>query len=468
MDKPTATIDSARGTGRASSHKRAQETVPVLIDLSSDDDVDVDCARQAANEVRPHASARGTAYRGAPLGDGGRAVVRAPARYAYDPDDSDEQETDDDDHDDDRSDVDDVQDSDDSDDDGSDLKDFIVSDDDDDDDSEGEGRPNGCGAVGRGADSEADFVPSESEDDDEEDDQNDDGDDDDAVTLTDDDKEEEEGCNDSNSSNGVIGDEDGADTSDGGSSDQAAISQGAVATAGSERHRAKKGKAARTDAKTAKRSGTGNSSSVCVGKRRDAGDADGAPSAAGTRPTKRVRLDESEVPAIDPTNIVSGKRTRRTTERYMDRHFMEFMVRDVPANQIAAVFDDEDEYFQSGISLTDSSEEGSDGDDSDGGAIEREDDLDSSDYEALDALSSSARPRSRRRTEHGWVPDAGAHSLPGGVGAATATTDATIDLSRPPSTVAALLRSLAAQPGGLRPSVASPRSAPTARTPLLP
>lgn len=189
-------------------------------------------------------------------------------------------------------------------------------------------------------------------------------------------------------------------------------------------------------------------------------DADAAESA---RPTKRARVDDADTPFIDPNNIVSGKRCRRTTERYMDRHFMEFMVRDVPPSQIAAVFDDEDEYFRSGISLTDSSEDGDDGTDSEDD--KSADDLDSSDYEAMDALPSSRRRRrgaadADRPAEASAPSDRAARCPP--------ASSAPVDLSRPPSTVAALLRSLAAQPGGIRPSVASPRSAPTSRTQLPP
>lgn len=167
------------------------------------------------------------------------------------------------------------------------------------------------------------------------------------------------------------------------------------------------------------------------------------------RPSKRTRLDDAEASSVDPGNIVSGKRCRRTTERYMDRHFMEFMVRDVPPSQIAAVFDDEDEYFQSGVSLTDSSDEEDDEEDGDDDGRAR--DLDSSDYEDMDALSSS-RVRRRRGGDAAQALPVRAPASPMGN-----------DLSRPPSTVAALLRSLAAQPGGIRPSVASPRSAPTSR-----
>ncbi|AVK76920.1 hypothetical protein pmac_cds_232 [Pandoravirus macleodensis] len=461
MNRAVPMIDPT-GEAERASYKRARDTTPVLIDLSSDDDNDNDdnndgagSASIHANATRNHGIVRDTGHRGASLGADDRAAVRAPARYGYDPAESDDRASDDDERDDDdRSDVDDSQDSDDSDDDGSDLKDFIVSDDDEEDDDSDD---DGDDARTRGVDSEGDFVPS---DDGDIDDDDDDDVEDNSDTPTD--------CE---------GDGDAVDATDDQSSSQAA-SQDSTSDADSTRDRTGKSKAPRAGAKTTKKKANNARNSVAdVGKRpiidNTGGDDDGddvvivgAASAAEPRPAKRARVDEAEAPAIDPTNIVSGKRSRRVTERYMDRHFMEFMVRDVPANQIAAVFDDEDEYFQSGISLTDSSEEEDDGDDDDGGSnkgMDCEDDLDSSDYEALDALSSSSRPRSRQRPENRWASEAAA---PAHNGASAA--DIAIDLSRPPSTVAALLRSLAAQPGGIRPSVASPRSAPTARTPLLP
>ena len=216
--------------------------------------------------------------------------------------------------------------------------------------------------------------------------------------------------------------------------------------------------------------------------------------AAPRKRTKREAMPESETSHIDPTNIVSGRRTRRTTERYMDRHFMEYMVRDVPTSQIAAVFDDSDEYFATGVSLSDDSpdEEAGSGDDDAAKHAGDDDDMDSSDYEALDALSWRRPRRARRQADvsasqgaeaDGTSPPLSDHDPEhdGRVAAEVADGGSTLDAAavqhvavarsdvvplpstRPPSTVAALLRTLAAQPGGLRPSAASPRSAPVTR-----
>ncbi|BCU03596.1 hypothetical protein [Pandoravirus japonicus] len=318
---------------------------------------------------------------------------RAPLAADYNSEDEDDEDDEDE--------MENSEDSDDPDDNGSDLDGFIVSDSDEDED---DGTSNDGGASEKkkksaatdDQDSEAEFVPRDDLDDDPDDD------DDDTVSS-------HMAHRDTSSSSPIVtigsdDDDDGQDDDDKPHRDGAA----AAAEAG------------------------------------DDGDE--------ARPSKRARLDDAEVSSVDPGNIVSGKRCRRTTERYMDRHFMEFMVRDVPPSQIAAVFDDEDEYFQSGVSLTDSSDDDDDddGDGDDGGSR----DLDSSDYEDMDALSSS---RARRRRRGDAAPALPVRAL------ASPTGSASVDLSRPPSTVAALLRSLAAQPGGIRPSVASPRSAPTSR-----
>lgn len=462
MNRPVTMTDSTAEAAERASYRRARGTTPVLIDLSSDDDDNNnnennnrDNAGVRADGTRTRDIVRDADHRGVSPGADGRATVRAPARYGYDPAESDGQASDDEERDDDDiSDIDNSQDSDDSDDDGSDLKDFIVSDDDEDDDCDGDDDHNNDNKIrAHGADSEGDFVPSDEDDDD------------DSDTPTDDEDE-----NDSNDDDGT-GDGDAVDVTD----DQSSNQQDSTSGACSARDRVKKSEAPRAGIKATKKKSNDARNSVAgkrsaTGDRDDDGDGDddgdvvivgtsSAASATEPRPAKRARLDEAEAPAIDPTNIVSGKRSRRATERYMDRHFMEFMVRDVPAHQIAAVFDDEDEYFRSGISLTDSSED--DNDDGSNEDMDREDDLDSSDYEALDALSSSTHPRSRQRTEDRRASGAAAPARDGAA-------DVAIDMSRPPSTVAALLRLLAAQPGGIRPSVASPRSAPTARTPLLP
>nr|UDO47765.1 hypothetical protein [Pandoravirus massiliensis] len=447
MDRDAPVIDATTREERRASHKRLREATntPVLIDLSSDDDSGGDdrCDGQVSgnscvNGNGPQRAPLHIIGRGASLAAGGHAQVRAPARYGYDPEESDDESTDEDEGDD-GDDDDDSIDSDDSEDDGSDLKDFIVSDDEDDEEAIERGM------MARGVDSEEDFVPSDDGDDDDDDTPLSDGED--AISGDDND-----------------GNDDSTDMTESLSPSQTALCDSVPnnTTAGG---KPTKVKTSHTGAKPSRPNGNkrakdvgadGDDDVVIVG-------VSSASSAVGSRPTKRARLDESEeVPAIDPTNIVSGKRSRRATQRYMDRRFMKYMVRDVPADQIAAVFDDEDEYFQSGISLTDSSEE----DSAEGTGQDDDDDLDSSDYEELDALSSSARPKPRRRAE-ARQPSEGATARPAQARARGAD-DGAFDLSRPPSTVAALLRSLAAQPGGIRPSVASPRSAPTARTPLLP
>ncbi|ATE82155.1 hypothetical protein psal_cds_298 [Pandoravirus salinus] len=379
---------------------------PMLIDLSSDDEGDL----VVGSHARPTARTETGACAPSPSASS-RHIARTERAIVVD--DSDEEDGDGD-----EDEIDDADDdSNDPDDNGSDLDDFIVSDDDDDDDDDddvGNGAPKRS-AMTDDQDSEAEFVPS------------DDADDDDMVSSR--------ATHDASSSPVVTvasDDDDSADDDDGddGDSDD---------------------------------NGDNPCRSATVVATTEADDDDGA------RPAKRARLDETEALSVDPDNIVSGKRCRRTTERYVDRRFMKFMVRDVPPNEIDAVFDDEDEYFRSGISLTDSSEED---DDDDGDGAE---DLDSSDYEDMDALSSSSssatRARRRRRSHDngddenksasgsvasvvGVPPERARLAVAGGAPA---------DLSRPPSTVAALLRSLAAQPGGIRPSVASPRSAPTSR-----
>ncbi|QBZ80886.1 hypothetical protein pclt_cds_288 [Pandoravirus celtis] len=407
MNTPSADVPAARRASLKRPREDPPASSPMLIDLLSDDEGDLVVGSDARPAAHPPISIRApssTASNDRHTGRTGRAGLAV--------DDSDEDEEDDDDDDDE---MDDQEDSDDPDDNGSDLDDFIVSDDDDDDDDAPK-----RGAAADDQDSEAEFVPSDDLDDD---------DDDDGTKVDDDTASSSHTTHDASSSLSpvvtIASDDDDSDDDgdDDGDNDDKPRRGGAAAVATEE---------------------TDGSSS--------------------TRPAKRARLDETEALSVDPNNIVSGKRCRRTTERYMDRHFMEFMVRDVPPSQIAAVFDDEDEYFQSGISLTDSSEEGDDDGEDEAGA----EDLDSSDYEDLDALSSSspsARGRHRRRRSDksagdaavsavGGLPERARSSAAGGVAA---------DLSRPPSTVAALLRSLAAQPGGIRPSVASPRSAPTSR-----
>nr|UMO78283.1 hypothetical protein [Pandoravirus belohorizontensis] len=375
---------------RRISLKRSRETPPAAVPVL----IDLLSDDDGDLVVEPDARPPNLGHR--PLAVDDRRAARAPLAVDYSSEDEDDEDE-----------TEDSEDSDDPDDNGSDLDGFIVSDsddsDEDDDDTSGDvgddsaSKKKSKSGVTDDQDSEAEFVPRDDLDDD---------DDDDTVSS-------HATHHDTASSSPIVTIESDDDDDDDDGQD---------------------------DAKTHR-----DGAAVAAEASDDGGD--------GARPNKRARLDDAEVSSVDPGNIVSGKRCRRATERYMDRHFMEFMVRDVPPSQIAAVFDDEDEYFQSGVSLTDSSNDDDDDDDEDDDDGAR--DLDSSDYEDMDALSSS---RARRRRGG----DVAAPALP--VRAlASPTGNAPADLSRPPSTVAALLRSLAAQPGGIRPSVASPRSAPTSR-----
>jgi hypothetical protein len=410
-------------------HGAARERAPLpirdslVIDLSLDDD------HSGSNNsnvgIEPIV---GPLTNGLPDNDRAHAPRKVAARVAahHDNDEIDTDEDDDDDQDDDEDDDDD-EDSDDPDDNGSDLDDFIVSDDDGDKDS-------------HDSESEAEFVPRDRDGDNESDDDDNDHIRGDAMTLS------THATSDDTSTIVLTSDDDDSDDDNNANNGQ--------------------GKRRRSE---------DDDAAACVGTPEKV--------ARNLCPAKRPHLDQSEVSAIDPSNIVDGKRRRQTTRRYMDRHFMEFMVRDVPADQIAAVFDDDDEYFRSGISPTDSSESDDaidiDNEDTDegGGGInmrvdDANDDLDSSDYEALDALSSSSlstHDQVRRRRLYRGSASIGSRrsaSSPSGPSPGTPSAEvdtASADLSRPPSTVAALLRSLAAQPGGIRPSVASPRSTPPLR-----
>lgn len=223
---------------------------------------------------------------------------------------------------------------------------------------------------------------------------------------------------------------------------------------------------------------------------------------------QRPRADAVDMPHIDAGNIIRGKRERRTTQRYIDPKFLKYMVRDVPPNQLTAVFDSDDEYFTTPVSNSDDDDDdsgredsgskshgsrGSDvseGSDPDGRKRERtgdgsmrqphakrhrsyerkdkEDDdesddsgMDSSDYEARDALTwhdmEGASDCDDERAKRGAAQNQD------GSDQKAEDTHARESSRRAPSSVSSLLDRVAPHGQAPCPTVASPRSAPQAR-----
>jgi len=54
---------------------------------------------------------------------------------------------------------------------------------------------------------------------------------------------------------------------------------------------------------------------------------------------RRLR-DDDDSASVDPLNIVTSKRVRRPTQRYLDRRFFEHMIRDVPPEELKAALSD--------------------------------------------------------------------------------------------------------------------------------
>ena len=111
--------------------------------------------------------------------------------------------------------------------------------------------------------------------------------------------------------------------------------------------------------------------------------------------SKKV-ISTQEFEEIDSSLIVHGKRQRKTVQRYIDKHYVERMFRDVPEEEIDAVVNDADPYFEQKLNGNVLSEE-EEGEDGEGEEDSNSSGYDTDEYERMDNLEERKRP-SRKQT----------------------------------------------------------------------
>lgn len=99
-----------------------------------------------------------------------------------------------------------------------------------------------------------------------------------------------------------------------------------------------------------------------------------------------VSTESEDITCIDNKNIVSGKRQRKIVTRYQDSKYTNMMIRDVPEDELSAVVDDEDPYFNERFDYEQTESSG----DEEGSLVETDDSeegYNTEDYEERDRAS---------------------------------------------------------------------------------